>query len=70
MTRNRRIIFGRLALVALIGAWTTWAAGQAAAPAPARAAETARAQAAGSGREGGHALARGIAHAQGARGMG
>lgn len=34
MTRNRRIIFGRLALVALIGAWTSWAAGQAASPVP------------------------------------
>jgi acetyl esterase/lipase len=33
MTRNRRSLLGRLALVALIGTWTTWAAGQAAAPA-------------------------------------
>ena len=34
MTRNRRIILVRLALVALIGASTTWAAGQAPQPAP------------------------------------
>jgi hypothetical protein len=34
MTRNRRMIFGRLAVVALIGASTTWAAGQVPPPAP------------------------------------
>ena len=69
MTRNRRTILGRLVLAALVGAATTWSVSQAADPAPTEPLKLLEPQPLVPG-EGGNALARGLAHAPAARGVG
>ena len=67
MKRNRRIVFGRWLLIALMGASANWAAGQAATPAEPLKLLKPKPLVPG---EGSHALARGIADAQGAPRLG